>query len=90
MVRAAPERLTVMASIHEKTLPRNTRTRLQHLLDEGDERFFATHPSETERRRFYFCGERVLGGGNTSRYVVASRDADGGLQRRFEQEGGGE
>lgn len=60
-----------------------TRTKMQYLLDTGEQRFFATHPSETERRRFYFRGERIDIDGEPGRYVVVSRDDDGRLVRRF-------
>ncbi len=71
-----------------KTLPIAQHTRLQALLDEGDRRFFATHPREGERRRFHFRGEQIDGAGEPSRYVVVTRDPDGRLLRRFEQNGG--
>jgi len=71
------------------TFPIAQGTKLQGLLDEGDEHFFATHPSAVERRRFYFRGERVDDHRTPSRYVIVSLDADGRLERRFEQEGGG-
>jgi hypothetical protein len=66
--------------------PCATTTRLQYLLDEGDERFFNDHPAETERIRFYFKGERI--DGDTSKYVVVTRQADGTLVRRFQRDGG--
>lgn len=71
-----------------RQLPQNTTTRMQYLLDEGDERFFATHPNEVERRRLYFLGERVDDHRTPSRYVCVTRDPDGRLLRRFEPEGG--
>lgn len=71
-----------------KTFPIAQGTKLQALLDEGDQRFFANNPDQTERRRFYFRGEQVLGGGKTSRYIIVSRDADGRLVRRFLADGG--
>jgi len=70
-------------------LPQNTRTRLQYLLNEGDNLFFDRNPSERERRRPYFLGEAITGEAKPTRYVIVSRDADGRLERRFEQEGGG-
>lgn len=60
---------------------RSTQTRLQFLLDDGDAHFFDGHPTETERIRFYFKGERI--DGDTSKYVVVTRQADGTLIRRF-------
>ncbi len=71
-----------------RSLPRNTRTRMQHLLDEGDTLFFANNPAQTERRRFYFKDERIDDHGEPTRYVTVSRDDSGRLIRRFEQEGG--
>ncbi len=70
------------------TFPIAQGTKLQGLLDEGDERFFATHPSEAERRRFYFRGEQILGGGEPGRYIIVSRDDTGRLVRRFVSDGG--
>jgi len=75
--------------IAKNTLPVNTRTKMQSLLNEGDERFFAEHPDEHARTRFFFRGEKIDGAGHASRYVRVTRDADGRLVRRFEQEGGG-
>lgn len=72
------------------TFPIAQETKLQGLLDEGDERFFATHPSAVERRRFYFRGERVDDHRTPSRYVIVSRDANGCLVRRFLAETAGE
>jgi len=71
-----------------RSLPRDTQTRLQYLLDQGDQRFFADHPRETERRRLYFKGERVDDHGDPTRYIRVFRQADGSVLRRFEQEGG--
>lgn len=76
-----------MIIVHENPLPHNSRTRLQYLLDQGDQRFFADHPGETERRRYYFRGERVDDRGEPSRYVLVTREADGRLTRRFQQGG---
>jgi len=68
-------------------LPRNTRTRMQTLLNEGDRAFFDRNPGEGERRRPYFLGEKIDGAGEPVRYVIVSRDVAGRLLRRFEQEG---
>ena len=70
-----------------RALPRDTQTRMQHLLDEGDALFFATHPRETERR-LYFRGEAITGGDKPTRYIRVFRQPDGSVLRRFEQEGG--
>ncbi len=66
-----------------------TRTQLQSLFDEGDAVFFAHHPDEHLRIRFYFRGERIDGGGEASRYVGVSPREDGRLERRFVPDGGG-
>lgn len=69
-------------------LPQSTTTRLQYLLDEGDALFFVGHPRETERRRFYFRGERIDDTGEGTRYIVVARRPDGTLTRRFQRDGG--
>lgn len=63
-------------------------TRLQYLLDEGDDRFFNDHPAAMWRIRFHFPGERIDGTGEPTRYVVVSRQVDGTLVRRFQRDGG--
>ncbi len=78
----------VRTTLSSRPLPRNTRTRLQSLLDEGDCLFFLNHPSETTRRRFYFRGEHVDELGEPTRYILVERDGDGRLLRRFERDGG--
>lgn len=71
-----------------RSLPRDTRTRMQGLLDEGDALFFVGHPGETERTRFYFRGERIDDTGEATRYIVVTRRPDGTLTRRFQRDGG--
>ncbi len=73
-----------------RLLPSDTRTRLQYLLNEGDNLFFDRNPSERERRRPYFKGETITGEAKPTRRVVVSRNPDGRLLRRFEAEGSGE
>ncbi len=70
-----------------RPLPVETRLRVQHLLDEGDQRFFAAHPGETMRRRMYFLGEKVEGNAEPARHVTVTRRADGTLTRRFTDRG---
>jgi len=77
----------VRTTVSLQPLPRNTRTRMQNLLDEGDQRFFADHPGET-RRRFYFLHERMDDHGKATRYIRVFRQADGTLVRHFERDGG--
>ncbi len=76
---------TIRAS---RPLPRHTQTRLQCLLDQGDQRFFADHPTETERVRLYFKAEAITGGGEPSRYITVRIAIDGGLVRRFQPQEG--
>jgi len=71
-----------------RQLPQNTRTRLQYLLNEGDNLFFDRNPGERERRRPYFLGEAITGEAKPTRRVVVSRDPDGRLVRRFLTDGG--
>ncbi len=82
--RIAGDKTLVKATIPSRSLPGNTRTRLQPLLDEGDCLFFLNHPSETTRRRFYFRGEHVDDQGEPTRYIIVERDGNGRLLRRFE------
>jgi len=66
-----------------RQLPSDTRTRLQYLLNEGDNLFFDRNPGERERRRPYFLGEKLDGAGEPVRHVIVTRDGDGRLCRRF-------
>lgn len=72
-----------------RQLPQNTRTRLQHLLDEGDENHFARHPDEQYRIRFYFQGEHMDDRGEPTRYLIVTRQPDGTLTRRWQREEAG-
>jgi len=80
--------MTAPTTHTSRSLPRDTQTRLQYLLDQGDQRFFADHPRETERRRLYFRGERVDDRGESTRYIRVFRQPDGSLVRRFLPDGG--
>ncbi len=76
---------TIRAS---RPLPHDTRERMQTLLNEADTHWFLLHPGEQHRERLYFRGERVDDHGQPTRYIIVSRDPDGRLLRRFEQNGG--
>ncbi len=73
-----------------RTLPSDTRTRMQTLLNEGDRAFFDRNPSETERRRPYFLCEKIDGAGEPVRYVIVSRDVSRRLVRHFLAETAGD
>lgn len=86
---ATPETGYPMQTLPENPLPVNTtRTRMQTLLNEGDERFFADHPGEQHRIGFHFRGEHMDERGEPTRYIVVSRDDANRLVRRFRADGG--
>ncbi len=65
-----------------------TRTPLQSLLDDRDQRFFADHPDEQHRIRFYFLGERIEDEDDHGRHVIVTLQPDGTLTRRLQQGSG--
>jgi len=76
----------VKTILPSRPLPRNTRARVQHLLDEADTAWFERYPGEQYRIRMHFRGERLEGDAENSRHVRVEREG-ARLVRRFTREG---